>query len=130
MFNLKCNKRFHIFLFPTHMHMHGFLRCNICNLHLTCYLIILCKYFTFENFLLKYNISKYFLTYNDLFLYIMSLNLNFFELNRVPLSLDWGNQTIQETIHWFEDESDPSLNSNAFEVAQQIVQKHFPGNCY
>ena len=28
---------------------------------------------------------------------------------------------------WFEDESDPTLNSNVYEIAQLLVQKHFPG---
>lgn len=34
---------------------------------------------------------------------------------------------VGEKVYWFQNESDPSLNSNVFEVAQKIVQKHFPG---
>ena len=33
--------------------------------------------------------------------------------------------------YWFQHEiSDPSLNSNAYDVARQLVNKHFPGNHY
>ena len=34
---------------------------------------------------------------------------------------------MEEEVTWFEDESDPTLNSNVYEIAQQLVQKHFPG---
>lgn len=30
-------------------------------------------------------------------------------------------------MFWFEKESDPSLNSNVYEIATAVVQKHFPG---
>ncbi|XP_060561991.1 deubiquitinating protein VCPIP1-like isoform X2 [Ruditapes philippinarum] len=44
-----------------------------------------------------------------------------------PISLQWGGQSVTEKIAWFQHESDPTLNSNVFEVAQSVVQKHFPG---
>ena len=34
---------------------------------------------------------------------------------------------ISETVNWFQYETDPTKNSNVFEVAQKLVQKHFPG---
>ena len=47
--------------------------------------------------------------------------------HRFPISLQWGGQSVTEKIAWFQHESDPTLNSNVFEVAQSVVQKHFPG---
>lgn len=44
-----------------------------------------------------------------------------------PIILEYSEKTILETVHWFQNESDPFLNSNAFEVAGELVQKHFPG---
>ncbi|KAH3870693.1 hypothetical protein DPMN_033884 [Dreissena polymorpha] len=44
-----------------------------------------------------------------------------------PVSLSWGGKTVSEEIPWFQDESNIALNSNVYEVAQNIVQKHFPG---
>jgi hypothetical protein len=46
---------------------------------------------------------------------------------RVPVSLDWNGMSIKETVYWFEGEDDASLNSNVFDVAQNVVNKHFPG---
>lgn len=44
-----------------------------------------------------------------------------------PIELHWAGKTVTEKIAWFQYESDPTLNSNVFEVAQSVVQKHFPG---
>ena len=44
-----------------------------------------------------------------------------------PVSLDWGGQNVRDSVEWFQYESDPTRNSNVFEVAQQLVQKYFPG---
>ena len=44
-----------------------------------------------------------------------------------PIILEYNGKTILETVHWFQNESDPFLNSNVFEVAGELVQKHFPG---
>lgn len=44
-----------------------------------------------------------------------------------PVILAYNGKTILETVHWFQNESDPFLNSNAFDVAGELVQKHFPG---
>ena len=34
---------------------------------------------------------------------------------------------IGEKVAWFEGESDPALNSNVYQTANQIIVKHFPG---
>lgn len=44
-----------------------------------------------------------------------------------PISLEWGGKTVSETVYWFQYEQDPSLNSNVYDVAAKLVQKHFPG---
>ena len=46
---------------------------------------------------------------------------------RFPISLEWGGQTISETVNWFQYEEDPTLNSNVYDVAGKLVQQHFPG---
>ena len=38
-----------------------------------------------------------------------------------PIILEYNGKTILETVHWFQNESDPFLNSNAFEVAGELV---------
>ncbi|WAR01801.1 VCIP1-like protein [Mya arenaria] len=45
----------------------------------------------------------------------------------IPVSLHWGGKTVTEEIAWFQSETDNTLDSNVFEVAQNLVQKHFPG---
>jgi deubiquitinating protein VCIP135 len=44
---------------------------------------------------------------------------------RLPLS--WNNQSVEAEVYWFEGESDPSLNSNAYNIASHVVEKYFPG---
>lgn len=44
-----------------------------------------------------------------------------------PISLEWNGTTVKETVFWFQYEQDPSLNSNVYDVASKLVQKHFPG---
>ncbi|KAK3709537.1 hypothetical protein QZH41_018987 [Actinostola sp. cb2023] len=44
-----------------------------------------------------------------------------------PVSLDWGGTAIKENVYWFQYETDPSLNSNVYAVAQKLVQKYYPG---
>lgn len=41
--------------------------------------------------------------------------------------MEWGGKTVSETVYWFQYERDPSLNSNVYDVATKLVQKHFPG---
>jgi hypothetical protein len=48
-------------------------------------------------------------------------------LFRVPLTLTWKNISKKIDIHWFQYESDPSRNSNVYEVAQKVVNDNFPG---
>ncbi|KAK3576161.1 hypothetical protein CHS0354_039827 [Potamilus streckersoni] len=45
----------------------------------------------------------------------------------IPITLQWGGKVISEKVAWFQYESDPGLNSNVYDVAQALVQKHFPG---
>ena len=44
-----------------------------------------------------------------------------------PISMEWNGQVVSEKVAWFQYETDNSCNSNVFEVAQKMVQKHFPG---
>lgn len=44
-----------------------------------------------------------------------------------PISLEWNGTTVKDTVFWFQYELDPSLNSNVYDVASKLVQKHFPG---
>ncbi|XP_043221105.1 deubiquitinating protein VCPIP1-like [Amphibalanus amphitrite] len=44
-----------------------------------------------------------------------------------PVTLRWGSRVIGEKVAWFEGESDPALNSNVYQTANQIIVKHFPG---
>ena len=45
----------------------------------------------------------------------------------IPLKLEWGGKVVTEAVEWFQNESDPSLNSNVYQEAEALVQKHFPG---
>lgn len=44
-----------------------------------------------------------------------------------PISMEWNGEVVTEKVVWFQYESDITLNSNVFEVAHKLVQKHFPG---
>ncbi|XP_077414995.1 deubiquitinating protein VCPIP1 [Vanacampus margaritifer] len=44
-----------------------------------------------------------------------------------PITLEWGGRAVRETVHWFQYEDDPPLNSNVYDVATKLVTKHFPG---
>ena len=44
-----------------------------------------------------------------------------------PITLEWGGETVTETVYWFQYEDDPALNSNVYDVAAKLVQRHFPG---
>ncbi|XP_060086335.1 deubiquitinating protein VCPIP1-like [Ylistrum balloti] len=44
-----------------------------------------------------------------------------------PVTLQWNGKVVEEKVSWFQYETDPSLNSNVFQVAQRLVQQHFPG---
>ena len=47
--------------------------------------------------------------------------------NKIPVSFEWNGTKKEDIVHWFQNESDASNNSNAFDLAQKIVHKHFPG---
>lgn len=44
-----------------------------------------------------------------------------------PITLEWGGRVVRETVYWFQYETDPSINSNVYDVAMKLVTKHFPG---
>lgn len=44
-----------------------------------------------------------------------------------PITLEWGGRVVRETVYWFQHETDPTLNSNVYDVAMKLVTKHFPG---
>ncbi|XP_068093561.1 deubiquitinating protein VCPIP1 [Hyperolius riggenbachi] len=44
-----------------------------------------------------------------------------------PITLEWNGRVVRETVYWFQYESDPTLNSNVYDVAMKLVTKHFPG---
>eukprot|EP00731_Ephydatia_muelleri_P024943 Em0017g26a len=46
---------------------------------------------------------------------------------KVPLSLTWGGISKTVTAYWFQYESNLELNSNAYDVASQLVNENFPG---
>lgn len=46
---------------------------------------------------------------------------------KIQVAFQWKSRTIIEEVNWFEDESDPSLNSDPYQTAAFIVHKHFPG---
>lgn len=45
------------------------------------------------------------------------------------MPLEWNNKKVEERVAWFQHETDPQLNSNVYQVAENLVQKHFPGIC-
>lgn len=45
----------------------------------------------------------------------------------LPIRMEWQGETKEARVYWFEGESDPSLNSNAYQLASDAVNKHFPG---
>jgi hypothetical protein len=49
---------------------------------------------------------------------------------QIPVMMMWKGREATEIIAWFQYEGDPKLNSNVFQVASYVVQKHFPGNCF
>lgn len=42
--------------------------------------------------------------------------------------MNWKNESYAEEIAWFQNESDPAMDSNAYRVASQLVQKYFPAD--
>ncbi|RZF48111.1 hypothetical protein LSTR_LSTR002177 [Laodelphax striatellus] len=45
----------------------------------------------------------------------------------VPVTLLWNGRRVTDTIAWYQFESQPHLNSNAYQLASVLLQKHFPG---
>ncbi|XP_071853755.1 deubiquitinating protein VCPIP1-like isoform X2 [Apostichopus japonicus] len=52
------------------------------------------------------------------------------EFDNMPLMisvpLNWKNESFSEEVAWFQNESDTSMNSNAYDVASKLVQQYFP----
>lgn len=42
--------------------------------------------------------------------------------------MSYEGRIIEETIPWFQYESDPAFNSSLYGEATYLVQKHFPGS--
>ena len=49
-------------------------------------------------------------------------------LLRVPIRLEFNQRQVDTKIAWFQDDSNPSLNSNAYDIAGKIVNEFFPGD--
>ena len=47
---------------------------------------------------------------------------------KIPIRLEWEGEEIDDVVYVFQNESDPSLNSNVYAIAQAKVQEHFPGS--
>ena len=45
----------------------------------------------------------------------------------LPVRLDWQGEVKEVSVYWFEGESNPAFNSNAYQLASEVVNKHFPG---
>lgn len=45
----------------------------------------------------------------------------------IAVPLEWNGKTHLEFVNWWENESDPQLNSNVYQIAQDLVLKYFPG---
>ncbi|XP_069692893.1 deubiquitinating protein VCPIP1-like isoform X2 [Periplaneta americana] len=45
----------------------------------------------------------------------------------IPIVMKWRGREVTEVVPWFQYETDPNLNSNAYQVASYAVHKHFPG---
>jgi len=45
---------------------------------------------------------------------------------KVPIAFEWNEQEVDELVYWFQNESVPSMNSNAYQIAQEMVEEYFP----
>ncbi|KAJ9583910.1 hypothetical protein L9F63_021742, partial [Diploptera punctata] len=45
----------------------------------------------------------------------------------INVYMSWNGRNICEEVAWFQFESDTSLNSNVYQIAEILVQKFFPG---
>ena len=44
------------------------------------------------------------------------------------MPLVWKGQTVEEDVVWFQNEVErPELNSNAYAIAESLVNQHYPG---
>lgn len=68
------------------------------------------------------------ITHLSWFLPPLHIQSSTFIIIRFKLPLSWNGQTVEAEIYWFENESDPALNSNAYDVARTMVEKQFPGD--
>ena len=42
--------------------------------------------------------------------------------------MEFNQRQVDTKVAWFQDDSNPSLNSNAYEIAGKIVNEFFPGD--
>ncbi|EDV29405.1 uncharacterized protein TRIADDRAFT_11306, partial [Trichoplax adhaerens] len=47
----------------------------------------------------------------------------------IPITFEIHGKKIESQFTWFENDSDPSKNSNAFQVAKELIMKNFPDYC-
>ncbi|XP_062504315.1 deubiquitinating protein VCPIP1-like [Corticium candelabrum] len=45
----------------------------------------------------------------------------------LPIKMEWQGETKDVSVYWFDGELDPKLNSNAYQLASDLVNEHFPG---
>ncbi|BFZ16195.1 hypothetical protein BsWGS_19234 [Bradybaena similaris] len=46
---------------------------------------------------------------------------------QIPVVMEWRDRRLETKVLWFQDEDDPSLNSNVYSLAMNLVQDNFPG---
>ncbi|CAG5118485.1 unnamed protein product, partial [Candidula unifasciata] len=46
---------------------------------------------------------------------------------QLPVVMEWRDRRVETKVLWFQDEEDPSLNSNVYSIAMNLVQENFPG---
>lgn len=46
---------------------------------------------------------------------------------KIAVSFQWKSRTFVEEVNWFQDESDPLLDSDPHQIAAFIIHKHLPG---
>ncbi|KAI6647342.1 Deubiquitinating protein [Oopsacas minuta] len=45
----------------------------------------------------------------------------------IPIRLEFNQRQVDTKVAWFQDDSDPNLNSNAYDIAGKIVNEYYPG---
>ncbi|XP_039287040.1 deubiquitinating protein VCPIP1-like [Nilaparvata lugens] len=45
----------------------------------------------------------------------------------ITVRLEWQGRVVTDSVAWYQYESQPHLNSNAYHLASKMLHKHFPG---